>query len=293
MRPFEYFAPETLADALGIYSALGRDAQAIAGGTDLLLQMRIGEVAPKALVNLTRVAELRSSNAPDGSPFFLAALTTLEELRQSESIRIRFPALAEAAATMASVQVRNLATVGGNLCHAAPSADLAPPLLVLGAEARIVGPRGERRLPLESFFLGPGLTALGPDELLLGLELPDPVGHSLYLKHSPRASMDIAIVGLAVSLERMDGRCATARIALGAVAPTPMRAVAAEAELVGQRLTPERIDRAARAAAAEASPIDDVRASAWYRRRIVEVLTRRGLMALAESPPALMSHLAA
>ncbi|MEK6588533.1 MAG: FAD binding domain-containing protein, partial [Chloroflexota bacterium] len=208
MRPFEYFAPETLADALGIYSALGRDARAIAGGTDLLLQMRIGEVAPKALVNLTRVAELRSSNAPDGSPFFLAALTTLEELRQSESIRIRFPALAEAAATMASVQVRNLATVGGNLCHAAPSADLAPPLLVLGAEARIVGPRGERRLPLESFFLGPGLTALGPDELLLGLELPDPVGHSLYLKHSPRASMDIAIVGLAVSLERMDGRCA-------------------------------------------------------------------------------------
>ena len=284
MRPFEYFAPENLAAALQIFSDFGQEARPIAGGTDLLLQMRLGEITPRALVNLTRVTELRDSPAPSGSPYFLAALTTLQELCQSESIRIRFPALAKAAATMASVQVRNLATVGGNLCHAAPSADLAPPLLVLGAEARIVGPRGERRLPLESFFLSPGLTALGPDDLLLGLELPDPVGHSLYLKHSPRASMDIAIVGLAVSLERMDGRCATVRIALGAVAPTPMRAVAAEAELVGQRLTPERIDRAARAAAAEASPIDDVRASAWYRRRIVEVLTRRALTSLAETP---------
>jgi carbon-monoxide dehydrogenase medium subunit len=284
VRPFEYFAPENLAAALQIFSDFGQEARPIAGGTDLLLQMRLGEIAPRAIVNLTRVPELRGSPAPGGSPYFLAALTTLQQLCQSESIRIRFPALAKAAATMASVQVRNLATVGGNLCNAAPSADLAAILLALGAIARVVGPRGERRVPLEGFFLGPGRTVLASDELLLGLDIPDPAGHSLYLKHSLRTFMDIAIVGVAVSLQRVDGRCESASISMGAVAPTPTRATAAEAELAGQRLTPERIERAARAAAAESRPIDDMRASAWYRRRMVEVLTRRALTTLAGSP---------
>jgi len=284
VRPFEYFTPENLAAALQIFSDFGQEARPISGGTDLLLQMRLGEIAPKALVNLTRVAELRDSPAPGGTPYFLAALTTLQELGQSESIRIRFPALAKTAATMASVQVRNLATVGGNLCNAAPSADLAAILLALGAIARVVGPRGERRVPLEGFFLGPGRTVLASDELLLGLEIPDPAGDSLYVKHSLRTFMDIAIVGVAVSLQQEDGRCASARIGMGAVAPTPTRAPAAEAELTGHRLTPDRIERAARAAAAESRPIDDLRASAWYRKRMVEVLTRRALTTLAESP---------
>jgi len=285
VRPFEYFAPESLADTLQIFSDFGPEARPIAGGTDLVLQMRMGELAPRALVNLTRVAELRGSPTSDGFPYFLSALTTLQKLCQSESIRMRFPALAEAAATMASGQVRNLATVGGNLCNAAPSADLAAILLALGAIARVVGPRGERRIPLEGFFLGPGRTVLASDELLLGLEIPDPVGHSVYLKHSLRACMDIAIVGVAVSLHRVDGRCASASIAMGAVAPTPIRALAAEAELAGERLTPDRIERAARAAAAESRPIDDMRASAWYRRRMVEVLTRRALTSVAEAEP--------
>jgi carbon-monoxide dehydrogenase medium subunit len=187
---------------------------------------------------------------------------------------------------MASVQIRNLATVGGNMCNAAPSADLAPILIALNAIARIAGheSRGERRVLLEDFFAGPGRSVLAPGELLVSLEVPPPAGPSLYLKQSPRAHMDIAVVGVGLAVQLKDGHCELARIVLGAVAPVPMRARRAEAELTGGPLTVERIDRAAKIAAEEAKPIDDVRGSAWYRRRMVEVMTRRGLMSLSKTP---------
>jgi carbon-monoxide dehydrogenase medium subunit len=189
---------------------------------------------------------------------------------------------------MASTQIRNLATIGGNLCNGAPSADLAPPLIALSGSAVVVGPDGERQVPLDEFFLGPGQTALEPGDLLVAVTIPPPQPGSgaVYLKHSPRRAMDIAVVGVAVAMTKSQlpassFQCEDVRIVLGAVAPTPLRARRAEEVLRDQQITEERIEKAALAAADEAQPIDDVRGSAWYRRRMVEVLTRRGLMHLA------------
>ena len=287
MKPFEYFAPRTLEEAIGLLSKFDGDARVVAGSTDLLLKMKAGKLAPKTMINIKRLPELRGlTQSPISnlqSLISIGALTTLEEIRCSPLIREHYPALADAASTMASVQIRNLATVGGNLCNAAPSADLAPILMVLDAVARIAGPKGERRVPLEDFFTGPGATVLAPSELLVSLEVPPPAGLSLYLKHSPREHMDIAVVGVGLALQFQDGRCDSARVVLGAVAPVPLRARRAEAELTGSPLTPERIDRAAKVAAEESRPIDDVRGSAWYRRRMVAVLTRRGLETLTRA----------
>ncbi len=282
MKPFEYCAPATLSEAIDLLASYSRSARVVAGGTDLLLKMKAGKLAPKAVVNVKRIRELSGiAELPVSSPqssLCIGALTTLEQLRRSSLVRERYPALAEAASTMASVQIRNLATVGGNLCNAAPSADLAPILIALDASARITGPAGERHVPLTEFFVGPGATVLAPEELLVALEIPPPAGRAVYLKHAPRACMDIAVVGVGIALRLNDGRCEMARVALGAAAPMPLRALSAENELCGGPLTPERIERAAWLAAEEAKPIDDVRGSAWYRRQMVEVMTRRGLM---------------
>jgi len=284
MKPFQYFAPTTLAEACSILAAHNGSAHAVAGGTDLLLKMKAGRLAPKVIVNLKRLPDLRGiTQLPipnPQSPISIGALTTLEQLRASPLIRQHYPALAHAAAAMASVQIRNLATLGGNLCNAAPSADLAPILIALNATTRIVGPGGERRVPLDEFFTGPGATVLTPGELLVAVELPPPAGSAVYLKHSPRECMDIAIVGVGLAVRLHNDQCESARLALGAVAPVPLRACRAEAELLGNPLTPENIDRAARLAAEDSTPIDDVRGSAWYRRKMVKVLVQRGLDAI-------------
>jgi carbon-monoxide dehydrogenase medium subunit len=184
---------------------------------------------------------------------------------------------------MASVQIRSLATLGGNLCNAAPSADLAPILMALDATCLVAGPQGEREVPLEEFFTGPGQTALLPGELLTAVRIAPAAGPSAYLKLAPRACMDIAVVGIGLALHLAGGRCQHARIVLGAVGPTPLRARRAEEVLLGERLTAERIEQAADLAAEAAQPIDDVRGSAWYRRRMAATLTRRGLLALAQA----------
>lgn len=281
MQPFEYFAPKTLPEACALLAAHDGDARAIAGGTDLLLKMKAGRLAPKVIVNIKRLSDLRGiSNLQ--SLVSIGALTTLEDLRLSPLIRERYPALSSAANTMASVQIRNLATVGGNLCNAAPSADLAPILIALSAVAVIAGVEGERRAPLDEFFSGPGRSVLQPGELLKAVELPPPAGASVYLKHSPREHMDIAVVGVGAAVRMAEGHCEAAQIVLGAVAPIPLRARAAEESLMGQPLTPERIARAAQIAANEAKPIDDVRGSAWYRRRMVQVLVKRALTEIVD-----------
>ena len=278
MMPFEYFAPRTQAEAIETLARYDGQARVLAGGTNLVLNLKEGNDSPRAVVNVKRIPELRGLEF--NSHLTLGALTTAEEIRCSPLIRERFPALAHAASTMASVQIRNLATVGGNLCNAAPSADLAPILIACDAVARISGPGGERRVPLEEIFTGPGATVLSAGELLVAVEVPPWDGPAWYLKHAPRAWMDIAVVGVACALRMDGGVCVDARVVLGAVAPTPLRARRAESELVGGSLISERIDRAAKIAAEESKPIDDVRGSAWYRRRMVEVLTRRGLMQL-------------
>jgi carbon-monoxide dehydrogenase medium subunit len=196
-------------------------------------------------------------------------------------IQQHYPALSQAAATFAGVQIRNLATVGGNICNASPAGDSLPALLAYGAECRLIGPEGERLVPLESFLLGPGRTALRPAELLMELHLPPPPPHTgaLYIKHSPRSAMDISTVGVAsvVTVAGGDGVCREVRIALGAVAPTVLRARSAEALLRGQPLEAGLIQQVARAATEDARPIDDIRGTSRHRRAIVEALTGRTL----------------
>ena len=199
-------------------------------------------------------------------------------------MRSDYLALAESAALIGSVQVRNLATVGGNLCNAAPSADMVPPLLALDAEVVIAGPRGHRRVPLASFFVGVRQTVIAPDELLLDIVVsaPGPGSGGSYLRHTPRRELDIAVVGVAAQLTLSDGACAKARIALAAVAPTPLRATAAEQALEGRPVTAAQIERAAALAVDAARPISDQRGSAEFRRHLVRVLTRRTLATALE-----------
>ncbi|MGD8554455.1 MAG: xanthine dehydrogenase family protein subunit M [Anaerolineales bacterium] len=279
MRPFSHHTPSDLETALQLLSDMGSQALVLAGGTDLLLKMREGTLQPESVVSLRQITELRGIHE-DKHGLRIGAATTLREIIRSPLLRHQHPCLVHAASLIGSVQVRSLATIGGNLCNAAPSADMAPPLMALDGEARLVSTKGERQLPLQDFFRGPGEHALQAGELLREIILPPPEGETIYLKHSQRAFMDIAMVGVALRLHTSGKTVAAARVALGAVAPTPLRATTAEQELEGQAPSEDRFARAAALAAEACTPIDDVRAPAWYRRRIVEVLTRRGLTAL-------------
>jgi carbon-monoxide dehydrogenase medium subunit len=279
MNSFDHFTPATLTEALSILSERNGNAAIIAGGTDLLLRMKNRCVKPGAVLNIKRIPELTSHSFDPTKGLRIGALTTLRDLTRSPLIRDRYPVLAQAAGLMASEQIRSLATVGGNLCNAAPSADLAPPLIALEAVACLVSLSGERQIPLADFFLGPGKSALQRGELLKEIIVPSPQGKTKYLKHSPRAFMDIAIVGVAIRIHKKENLCQEARIVLGAVAPTPLQVRRAEETLRGQSLTEEQIAQAAQISAEECSPISDVRGAAWYRKRMIEVLVRRGIEA--------------
>jgi carbon-monoxide dehydrogenase medium subunit len=284
VRRFELSLPRNVDDCLKILSERGGEAKLVAGGTDLLPQLKNGLLKPAYVVDLSGVSALKALSSANGAGLRLGSAVTARAIELDPQIRARYASLAESGALVGSVQVRNLATVGGNLCNAAPSADMAPPLLALDAEALIVGPKGERRVPLAAFFVGVRKTVLAADELLLELVVPSPGprsgGH--YLRHTPRRELDIAVVGVASQLTLRDGVCGNARIALASVAPTPVRAVAAETALVGQPVTPALIERAAELAIDAARPISDQRGSADYRRHLVRVLTRRTLTVALE-----------
>jgi CO/xanthine dehydrogenase FAD-binding subunit len=284
MRRFDLALPTTVDECLAILAAHGGRAALVAGGTDLLPQMKNGVVRPGLVVDLSGVSRVRQIQGGNGHGLRIGAAVTARELEVSSPVRQTCPALAESAALIGSLQVRNLATVGGNLCNAAPSADMAPPLLALDAEAVIAGPKGERRVPIAEFFTGVRRTVLGPGELLVELIVPAPGPGSggQYLRHTPRRELDIAVVGVASQLTLLRDRCAKARIALAAVAPTPVRATAAEQSLLGQELTPAAIERAAGLAVEAARPINDQRGSAEFRRHLVRVLTRRTLTTARE-----------
>jgi len=279
VRRFELAVPQKIDECLAVLAQRGPDARVVAGGTDLLPQLKNHLLRPACVIDLSGLADLRVLERDPGGGFRIGAAVTARALEQHAGIRAAHPALAESAALVGSVQIRNLATLGGNVCNAAPSADMAPPLMALEAEAVIVGPRGRRRVPLTEFFVGVRRTVLAPDELLLEFAVPAPLPRSggSYLRHTPRRELDIAVVGVASQVALADGVCGTARIALAAVAPTPVRATAAEQALVGQPLTPAAIERAAELAVQAARPIDDQRGSAEFRRHLVRVLTRRTL----------------
>jgi carbon-monoxide dehydrogenase medium subunit len=279
MRRFDLATPANIDECLKLLGQRGPETKLLAGGTDLMPQMKNGLLKPARVIDLSGVAELRVLAPDDGRGFRVGAAVTARQLERDPRVRATYPSLAESGALVGSIQVRNLATVGGNLCNAAPSADMAPPLVALDAEVVIAGPGGRRRVPIASFFLGPRRTVLAPDEIVVEFVVPSPGPRSggSYLRHTPRRELDIAVVGVASQVTLTDGVCSSARIALAAVAPVPLRATAAEQALSGQRLTPALIEQAATLAVEAARPISDQRGSAEFRRHLVRVLTRRTL----------------
>jgi len=274
MRRFEYFEPATLGEAASILARYAGRAQPLAGGTDLLVELKEQLRRADCVVNIKRIPGIGmlSFDARDG--LRIGALVTAREIEISPVANQHYASLVQAARELGSIQVRNRATIIGNVCRASPSADTLPPLIADGAVAKIYAPAGVRVVLLEEFFKGPGKTGLAPGELVTEIVVPPPPPRTgkVYIKHGRRKAMELATVGVAVSLSGTD-----IRIVLGAVAPTPIRARRAEQMLRGKTLNDELLEQAAEAAASESRPISNVRASAAYRRDMVVVLTRRAL----------------
>ena len=281
MKNFNYLAPSGLTEATSLLSQYGEGAKIMAGGTDLLVKMRNREVKPTYVIDLKCIPNMDSIEYNAKKGLKVGALTKVRDVEISRIIQEKFSILSQAAGTLGSVQVRNKATIGGNLCHASPSADMAPALIGLDAEVKFVGRRGVKLMPLEEFFKGPGKTVLKSNEILTEIIVPNMADFSqgVYLKFSPRRAMDLAIVGVACVLTTDLGsfKCLDVRIVLGAVAPTPIRAKKAEEMIRGESLSSSVIKEATKMAREEAQPITDIRASEWYRGEIVEVLVSRAI----------------
>ncbi len=280
LREFEYLEPSSLSEALSLLDQHSKAAKIFAGGTDLLVNMKEGELSPGYLIDIKGIPGQDYIRYDKRKGLRIGALTTIRQIEISRVVREQSLPLAQAAKVLGSVQVRNRATIGGNLCNASPSAETAPSLLVLGAKVKLVGSRGERVLPLEEFFVGPGLTVLDK-EILTEIMVPplSPHTRGVYMSVSRRRAVDLALVGVAVAVvvDPDKGQWKEVKIALGAVAPTPMRATRAEGILNGKRINAALIEEAAQMASDEARPISDVRASAWYREEMVSVLVQRAL----------------
>jgi CO/xanthine dehydrogenase FAD-binding subunit len=279
---FELLMPKTLPEALEMLAEGAPNVTPLAGGTSLLVDMRGGVRRPRVLMNIAGLEELRRIQLEDRSLVVGSGLT-IAELRDHPLVAQHAPVLGQGAAVFANPLVRNRATVGGNLVYASPAADTAPPLLVLGAQVELTSKAGSRRVPLEDFITGVRETIRRPDELLTAIRWPVPSSPSVWAFHklALRRADAISVLSVAVMVERgTDGQCQV-RIALGAAAPTPIRAHAAEELLCGQALTPEAIAEAGRLAAEATCCIDDIRGSAAYRKRVAGALVRRLLAQVA------------
>ncbi len=283
-----YTRPDDLSELIDILSSRP-GGFVLAGGTDLMVQMRLGLRRPAIVADVSDVARMHRLEL--GPHPTLGATTTIRSLVATADLRSRFPALAQAGALLGGRQIQAMATIGGNICNASPAAETATPLLVYDAEAVIAGTTGERSLPLTDFWLGPGRTSLAPGEILVEVHLAGEAfgSHSAYRRLELRRSVDIAIVSASAALDVQDGMIVGARVAVGAVAPTPRRVPSAEQALVGAEVTAadgrvseallRRICEAAAECRGAAQPIDDVRASARYRAAMVEVIARRSILA--------------
>ncbi len=278
MNTSQYEAPRSLAETVALLSGANGAARILAGGTDLLAQMRMGSAAPELLVDVKKIPELGGiEELPEGG-FRVGAAVCGAELGEHEALKKSWPGVVEAAGLIGSAQIQSRASLGGNLCNASPAADSVPALIAAEAVCTIAGPNGLRTLPVEQVVTGPGRTSLGSGEFVVDFRLPGRPAHSgdAYLRMIPRSEMDIAIVGAAVSLTLDEaGSCTAARVALAAVADTPLLVAAAARALIGTRLEQASLEAAARAASESARPIDDKRGSATYRRKLAAVLTRR------------------
>jgi len=281
LKPFAYFEPVTLAEAIKILVDQGSGAYPLAGGTDLLVRMKRGEINPSALINLKCIDGLNRIEPEVEKGMQIGPLTTISALEQSSFVQSAYPVLAEAAGLLGSPSIRNLATLGGNIGRASPASDMAPAMMVLMTRLSVDGPEGKREFPLDSIFSGPGRTTLKPGEVISSFFVPKMAAHSgaAYLRLGRREGMDCALVGVAVllNLSPKSGDVQGARIALASVAPVPIRARKAEAELLSGALTEERIQKAAVAAALDSMPVSDMRASSSYRKEMVMVLTLRAI----------------
>lgn len=278
---FEFLSPKTMEEAIDLLTRNGPKTKVLAGGTDLVSQMKWREIEPKYVMSLSQISDLQGIQFDKTRGLRLGALCRIGDIERSHVIRENYPILAQAASVLASIEIRNRATVGGNLCTAAPSADMPPSLLVLGAQAVIASRKGEKVIPLETFFLGPKKTVLNNDELLVRLEIPPMKPHSAgeYIKLGRRNAMEIALIGVASLITLVPGNntCEEARLALATAAPTPIRCKEAEKVLTGRKLDREAIESAAETASREASPRTSWRSTEEYRRDMIRALTRRAI----------------
>jgi CO/xanthine dehydrogenase FAD-binding subunit len=287
VKEIDYTMPTTLTEAAALLARTG--SRALAGGTDLIVQLRENRRDDDCLVDLKNIAELNVLSFDAREGLILGASVPCYRVAEHPEVRKRYPGLVDAASLIGGVQIQSRASVGGNLCNASPAADSIPALIALGASAVIATPTGTRKtVPVENFCTGPGRTVLGPGELLVHLHLPPPAPNSgsAYLRFIPRNEMDIAVVGVGVALALNDSRtaCVAARISLGAVGPTPLLVPEAGDALVGRPLADADLEKAAALAQSAARPISDMRGSADYRRHLVGVLVKRALrIALARA----------
>jgi xanthine dehydrogenase iron-sulfur cluster and FAD-binding subunit A len=281
VQDFEYLEPASLQDAIALLSEYGDRAQVLAGGTYLLVQMKMERMAPECVINISKVPGL-DGIVPQDSGLRIGARTTIRAIRNAPQVQTDYTALAEACAAFGSTQIQMMGTIGGNLCNGSPASDTVPALMAFDAQLVLASPDGERVLPVEAFLVGPGETALRKGELLLAVQLPPPpsprregagggIG-SAFIKLS-RVAADLAKASVAAVLVREGERIAHCRLSFGSVGPTVLRARRAEEVLVGEPFSAELALEAGRVASEEVSPIDDVRSTAWYRREVVKALT--------------------
>jgi len=304
MKKYDYLRPQTLEETLSLLNQHGKKAKLIAGGTDVIVMIKQKVMMPEVLISLRGIPGLDQIQY-DGS-LRIGAMVTHRAIEKSEVIRSDFSALADAADVLGSVQIRNVATLGGNICTAAPSADTATPLLVLGTQVKIKSLSEERTVPIEDFFTGPGETTLKRGEVVTEFIIPKPLPHtgSAYWKLQRRLALDLPILGVSVllsldrgtvscsdmlcttspissilhTMEKDELMCKEVRIALGVAAPTPIRTLKAENLLRGKKISDELLDEVANTASIEAQPRDSIRGEAWYRKDMIQVLVKRMAM---------------
>ena len=284
MTELRYLAPNTLDEAIGAFAEAGSAARILAGGTDLLVQMRAGSVKPGLIVDIKKIAELTAiEEAADGG-FRIGAAVAGMTLTEHPRFGKVWPGVLEAVNLIGSKQVQGRASAGGNLCNGSPAGDSVPAMVAAGAIVTVQGPNGRREIAVEQVPAGPGRTTLKPGEILVSFALParPPGSSDAYLRMIPRTEMDIAVVGCGVSLTLKDGVCTAARVGLGAVAPTVLLVEDAARALIGSRLEASALDQAAAACSAACRPIDDKRGTIVYRTKVAGVLLKRATAIAAQ-----------
>jgi carbon-monoxide dehydrogenase medium subunit len=287
IAPFDYLKPNSLDELCDALSEYGATAKLLAGGTDLTIALKQRTISPKVLIDLNHVRKELTGIKVHKSSLIVGAMTTYTELEANPAVVRHARALSEAASQVGTYQIRNLGTIGANLANGSPAADTAPPLIVLRAKVHLRNKHGTREMPVEDFITGVKKTAIRPDEVITSVEIPlNELLSSYWMRSAKRNENVISVVSVAVASEIRSGRFGESRIALGAVAPTPILARESSSALSGEPVDPDTIESASKLAAKDSKPISDVRASADYRRHLVYVLTKRTInkvVSLAEA----------